>query len=125
MTQMPLVLVLWAQATGADTAVAIYWEIMKGLLLFTITGCSAVLAKAALTMRDDVRDMKGKLPNIEQALELVVEDVELLKVWRVRQVAIEESQRDEYQGEERRRSVRRALDMLRDQIVEEVKKEGL
>ena len=121
-----LSLVVWAQSAATDLATAFWWEIVKGFLLFTITGLAGVVAKAVVAMRDDIRDVKRDIRGVDgtnglkSEMRAVVDRVDLIDDRFVAMDAVAEASRMSYDGEERRHDMRRGEDVLTSLIAKEI-----
>jgi hypothetical protein len=82
-------------------------------LMTTMVG---IALRLIWTLRDDVRDMKRDVPEIKHLVELHEKEIRWLTGKRIAQEAIEQAERDQYQGPNRRHSLRRDRDIVNEAL---------
>ena len=112
-----LTLVLWLQ--DMDPMSGLHWtsDEVRTWLLGIITACGGLGLRVLWTLRDDVRDMKREVPEIKALLEMHEKEIRWLTGKRIAQEAIEEAERQNYQGPDKRRSLRRDRDIVNEALM--------
>jgi hypothetical protein len=110
------------QATTTAGEIASFWEIAKGVLLFSITG---LLAWIANTLRDMVKrqvvlehivvGMEGT-NGLRSRMGAAEERIDLIEDRNLVIDAVAKAEEEQYKGEERRHGLRRLRDLIRDEI---------
>jgi len=85
-------------------------------MLGVMTGMVGLALRVLWTLRDDVRDMKKAVPKIEHGLALHEKEIRWLTSKRIAQEAIEEAERQNYQGKDRRHELRRDRDIVNEAL---------
>jgi hypothetical protein len=101
-----------------DSSSGMMWtgDEVRTWLLGVMTGMVGLALRVLWTLRDDVRDMKQAVPKIEKGLELHEKEIRWLTSKRIAQEAIEEAERQNYQGHDRRRELRRDRDIVNEAL---------
>lgn len=106
---MPTV-ILWIQSSGfAPTG-----EEVRTILLTISTGLLGWSSRMLYCLRDDVRDAKKDIKQIQKDTRAHAGEIQWLTHRRIEEDAILHSQRQQWQGPERRRAHRREIDEIRD-----------
>lgn len=105
-------LLAWAEAHGGGFR----WTADDfGTVLMTLmTALLSISARLLYTLRDDVRDMKRDVPEIKEAVKLHEKEIRWLTGKLIASEAIEEAERQNYSGADRRRTLRRDRDVVND-----------
>lgn len=97
------------------------WEVAKSVMLTLTTLGVAWIARTVFVTRDDVRDLKYDVRGVDgtNGIKSIVkhldERVGVLEDHKIMLDAVEEAERQQYQGDERRHGARRLRDIIRDE----------
>jgi hypothetical protein len=103
------------------------WEIIKGVMLFVITGCASYMARKFMSMSDFVKDHETAIygqhgaNGLKRGLKGVTDRVDLIEDRNTAIDAVTAAERAQYLGPDRRHA---ALRTLADLVRQELKEEG-
>lgn len=121
---MITLVLFWVQAqVGHASGFSFTGDEFRTWLMGVLTALVAALLKTAISMlkvgyavRDDVKDLKREVPEIKAAIDLHEKEIRWLTGKRIAQEAIEEAERQNYRGENRRHGYRRDRDIVNDAL---------
>jgi hypothetical protein len=97
------------------------WEVAKGVMATLSTAGILWACKTLFKVRDDVRDLKYDVSGkdgdngIKSLVKNLDKRVEVLEDHKIMLDAVEDAERAQYQGDERRHGARRLRDIIRDE----------
>jgi hypothetical protein len=111
---MMLSLLLWVQQSSTGW----HWtgDEIRTWLIGIMTAMVAAALRVLWTLRDEVRDLKPTVRQIEEKIDLHEREIRWLTGKRIAQEAIEEAERQNYQGDNRRRAYRRDRDIVNEAL---------
>jgi hypothetical protein len=97
-----------------DSSNAFVWtgDEVRTWLIGVMTGMVGLALRVLWTLRDDVREVKKDVPEIKRGLELHEKEIRWLTGRRIAQEAVEEAERQNYQGPDKRHALRRDRDII-------------
>lgn len=127
MTALTLALALLAAVPDASGAPPGIWEILKGTMLFVITGSVGIICRLLWGMRDMVRDHEtaiyghnGEENGLKRGLKEVTNRVDLIEDRNTGIDAVAAAEKAEYRGPERRHAaLQKIVDMVKHEIEQE------
>ena len=85
---------------------------MQGAML----GGIATAVRLIWSIRDTVRDLQKDVPRLQELIEMHEREIRWLTGKRIAQEAIEQAERDQYQGPEKRHRLRRDHDIVNEAL---------
>jgi hypothetical protein len=92
---------------------------IRTVFLGAILAVCGYIAKTAGNVRDDVHNIKRDVPKIQQLLADHEREIRWLTAKRIAQEAIEEAERQSFQGPDRRHHLRRDRDVVNEALAKE------
>jgi hypothetical protein len=112
-----LSLILFLESHGAAT---LFSDEVRTVFLGAILAVVGYIAKTAGNVRDDVHRIKHDVPELRKLLQAHEREIRWLTAKRIAQEAMEQAERDHYQGVDRRHHLRRDRDVVNEALAAEM-----
>ena len=112
-------LILWLQQVEPARE-ALFSDEVRTVFLGAILAVVGYIARTAGVVRDDVHNIKRDVPELRKLLQAHEREIRWLTAKRIAQEAIEEAERQNYQGPEKRHHLRRDRDIVNSALASEM-----
>jgi hypothetical protein len=113
-------LILWLQQIGTPSTADLFSDEVRTVFLGAILAVVGYIARTAGTVRDDVHNIKRDVPELRKLLQAHEREIRWLTAKRIAQEAMEQAERDHYQGTDRRHHLRRDRDIVNEALAAEM-----